>query len=309
LTEDGGLFFLPLDYKLVKNRDSLVLKDSRSFTRIIPIPSPYKESTDQFLLWQAANTRFPPQVVYSDHNFDDTRLNFITGRFPLRSISIGYGNMLVLDSAGNLSVYNLEKLSAKADFSYTSPGANDAVFINNQYLVISRSTANNNSPFLFINYKTGETVGVPYNTQTGITVYAGNSGNIYAESVEQDGNKFKTVILGLSLTNVPVRIFEYQGEAVSLSITESAQTPAIACDNEGAFIFGEKTICFERTGGLPVKLVGCDKFFITLDSEGNVSWHDNKDGKTLAVFSLYPDHWKMTVKPDNIEISGELLYQ
>jgi hypothetical protein len=309
LTEDGGLFFLPLDYKLVKNRDSLVLKDSRSFTRIIPIPSPYKESTDQFLLWQTANTRVPPQIVYSNHHFDDTRLNFMTGRFPLRSISTGYGNILVLDSAGNLSVYNLEKLSAKADFSYTSPGANDAVFINNQYLVISRSTANNNSPFLFINYKTGETIHVPYNTQTGITVYAGNSGNIYAESIEQEGSKIKTVILGLSLTNVPVKIFEYQGEAINLSITESAKTPAIACGNEGAFILGEKNIYFERTNGLPIKILGCEKFFISLDSEGNISWHDNKDGKILAVFSLYSTRWKMTGKPDNTEISGELLYQ
>jgi outer membrane protein assembly factor BamB len=309
LTENGDLFFLPLDYSLLKNNDKFIIKNNSSFSRITSIPSLSEKSAEQFLLWQTANTRFPPQIVYSNHRIDELNLNFMVGRFPLRSISAGYGNILVLDWTGVLSVYNLEKLPAKADFSYTSPGANDAVFINNQYLVLSRSTANNNSPYLFINYKTGETIRVPYNTQAGITVYAGNSGNIYAESIEQEGNKIKTVILGLSLTRVPVRIFEYQGEAINLSIAESSKTPAIACDNEGALIMGEKIISFERTPGLPVKLLGCGKFFISLDSEGNVSWHDNKNGKILAVFSLYSPRWKITRKTDNTEISGELLYQ
>jgi WD40 repeat protein len=309
LTEDGDLFFLPLDYNLIKNNVTLNIKNNGSFTRITPIPPLSEKNTDRFLLWQTDNTKSIPQIAYSNHSINDLNLNFMVGRFPLRSISTGYGNILTLDYAGNLSVYNLEKLSAKADFSYTSPGANDAVFINNQYIVLSRSTANNNSPFLFINYKTGETVRVPYNIQTGLTVYAGNSGNIYAESIEQEENKIKTVILGLSLTNVPVRIFEYQGEATNLSIVESSKIPAIACDNEGAFIIGEKIIYFERTSGLPIKLLGCEKIFISLDSEGNISWHDNRDGKILAVFSLYPDQWKMMKKTDNREISGKFSRQ
>jgi hypothetical protein len=308
-TENGDLFFLPLDYNLLKNNDTLILENKRGYKRITPIPSPSLKNEDQFILWQADNTVSFPQVVNSNHLIGEYKLNFMIGRYPLRLISYGYGNIIILDSAGILSVYNLEKLPAKADFSYTSPGANDAVFINNQYLALSRSTANNNSPFLFINYKTGETIRVPYNIQAGITVYAGNSGNIYAESIEREGNKIKTVILSLSLTASPVRLFEYHGEAINLSIAESSKTSAIACDNEGAFILGEKNIFFERTNGLPIKLLGCEKFFICLDSEGNISWHDNKNGKILAVFSLYSPSWKMTRKTDTAEISGKLLNQ
>jgi len=310
LTEDGYLFFLPLDYNLLRNNNTLNAENKRnSFTRITPIPSLSEKNADRFLLWQTANTRFSPQIVNSNHDIDELNFSFIVGRYPLRLISTGYGNILALDSAGNLSVYNMDKIPAKADFSYASPGVNDAVFINSQYLVSSRSTTNNNTPFLFINYKTGETIRIPYNIQTGITVYAGNSGNIYAGAIEREGNKIKTVISSLSFTTVPVRLFEYQGEAINLSIAESSKTIAIACDNEGTFILGEKIIYFERTSGLPVKLLGCENFFISLDSEGNVSWHDNKNGKTLAVFSIYSDQWKMTRKTDNTEISGKFSRQ
>jgi len=307
LTENGDLFFIPLDYNFLKNNDTLIIKNNSSYTRITTVSSLSAKTGDQFLLWQTDNTRFAAQIVYPNHVIDELNFNFLFGRYPLRAISTGYGNILVLDSAGNLSVYNLEKLPAKADFTYTSPGANDAVFINNQYFFLSRSTANNNSPFLFINYKTGETIRVPYNIQTGITVYAGNSGNIYAESIEQEYNKNKTVILSLSLTNAPVRIYEYKGEAIYLSIAESAQTPAVACDNEGAFILGEKIINFERTTGLPIKLLGCEKFFISLDSEGNVSWHNNKNGKTLAVFSINSEQWMRKI--NDTKISGKFSHQ
>jgi len=181
LTENGDLFFLPLDYDLLKDNDTLIMENKRNYTRITPILSLSEKKEDLFILWQTANTGFHPQIVYSNHHIGELNFNFMIGHYPLRLISSGYGNILVIDSAGILAIYNLEKLSAKADFSYTSPGVNDAVFMKNQYIVLSRSTANNNSPFLFINYKTGETVRIPYNTQTGITIYAGNSGNIYAD--------------------------------------------------------------------------------------------------------------------------------
>jgi len=310
LTENGSLFFLPLDYNLLKNNSTLITESKHSsFTRITLIPSSSEKSTDRFLLWQTDNTKFLPQIINQNHDIDEINFSFMVGRYPLRSISSGYGNILVLDSAGNLSVYNMEKIPAKADFSYTSPGTNDAAFINNQYLILSRSTANNNSPFSFINYKTKETVRVPYNIQTGIMVYAGNSGNIYAEAIEREEYKIKTVILSLSFTSAPEKVFEYYGEAIYLSIAESSKTLAIACDNEGAFILGDKTIYFERTSGLSIKILGCDKYFISLDSEGNVSWHDNKNGRTLAIFSIHSDQWKMTRKTNNTEISGKLLHQ
>jgi hypothetical protein len=58
----------------------------------------------------------------------------------------------------------------------------------------------------------------------------------------------------------------------------------------------------ERTNGLPVKLFGYDRFFISLDSEGNIAWHDNRTGRLLAVFSLNENRWTLSTTR---EISGE----
>jgi hypothetical protein len=118
-------------------------------------------------LWQSVNTRYTPQIITA--NLKAASTNFLTGRFPLRAISSldGNGKLLVLDTAGNLSVYNADNISAGAGFTFSSAGAVDAAFINNEYIILCRSAINNNSPFLFINYKTGETVPVYYGESEG----------------------------------------------------------------------------------------------------------------------------------------------
>jgi hypothetical protein len=132
-------------------------------------------------------------------------------------------------------------------------------------------------------------------------IYTGKSGKIYAETVERDKDRYNTTVVDLSNTSTPVKIFEYSGEATHLSIAESSEQLAIVCGSLGAFIYDEEITCFERTKGLPVKLLGSDDFFVSLDSEGNIAWHDNRDGKILAVFSLYKDRWVLV---SATEISG-----
>ena len=307
LTEDGDLCFIPLDYRLLRNQNiTLVKKDGYGW-----ITHFTAAGEDQFILWQSANTRYTPQIITAD--LKATPANFLTGRFPLRAISSldsnGDGNssgkLLVLDTAGNLSVYNADNISAGAGFTFSSAGAVDAAFVNDEYIILCRSAINNNSPFLFINYKTGETVPVFYGARTALTVTAGKSGNVYAETAEHDGDGYKTVVIKLSLDRggAPATIFEYPQEAARLSIAESAGRLAVACDSEGAFFIADETISFERTSALPVKLLGCDEFFLSLDSEGNIAWHDSNNGKVLAVFNLRADQWILQNKG---EISGRL---
>jgi hypothetical protein len=112
---------------------------------------------------------------------------------------------------------------------------------------------------------------------------------------------------GLRNTRAGERIFEYPGEAVHLSIAESAGRLAVSAGSEGAFLPGNELVYFERTNGLPVKLLGCDGFFLSLDSEGNIAWHDNRNGRVLAVFSLHGDTWNL--KLNNRELTGRLLRQ
>jgi WD40 repeat protein len=288
-TENGDLCFLPLDYRLLGSQiRNLDLVKKENYTSITYLANNTDE--DHFILWQSINTGNVPQLINTGNPTDTEALNSLTGRFPLRSICTLNDKILVLDTSGNLSVHNTNNLSVRADFTFNSAGANDAVFVNEENIIISRSAVNN-SPFLSVNLRTGETLPVNYGAQTALTLFPFKSGKVYAEAVEREADRFKTTIIDLfpASNRAPVKIFEYPSEADFLSITQSAGHLAVACDNEGAFFY--TGVNFERTKGLPVKLIGCDNFFLCLDSEGNVAWHDNTSGKLLAVFSLYSEKW------------------
>lgn len=315
LTEGGELCLLPLDYRQLKDGQYLSLKSKSVFSRITAVtPRSVSDKTpDQFILWQSANTQDVPRLVQSNNPSSETSLNFLAGRFPIRSISSGYGRLLVLDSAGNSALYNADfsavnttasnARNAAPIFTFSSVGTMDAIFIDGDNILLCRSVINGNSPFLFVNSKTGETVPISYNAQAGLTAYAGKSGKIYAVALEQENFRIKTTVLGLTRSS-SVKLHEYPGEDVNLSIAESAGTLAIACGGEGAIIYAKEETYFDRSEGLPVKLYGGEEFFLCLDSEGSITWHDNKTGRILALFRLYEDRWTLS---NNREISGKIL--
>ncbi|MCL2208610.1 MAG: hypothetical protein FWC19_00945 [Treponema sp.] len=294
ITENNDICIIPLDYSLLVNGKPVIIKKKNEYTHLTPVLHDNKE---KFILWQQVNSRITPQIVHiKDNDIDSLALNIITGRFPLRSISSKNHSLLVLDTAGNLSVYNLLDLKARPDFAFISAGTSDAAFINDENIILCRNSVNNNSLFLSVNLKTTETLPLHYNAQAALTLYSGKTGKIYAETVELENNRFKTTVIDLSSAS-PSMIYEYPAEAINLSIAESSGRLAIACGSEGAFIFPDrpvlesKAVNFERTAGLPVKLAGCDNYFLNMDSEGNIAWHDNKSGKILAVFSVRGENW------------------
>jgi len=312
LTDNGSLCFIPADYSLIQRSAQFTLSQKRGYTRITSVPN---NGEDRFILWQTNDTRNAPQLLEANRQTSIKELAFLFGRFPLLSISVLNNRLLTLDTGGNIAIRNIESLFSSAspttpEFSFSSIGAVDSSLINSDYLVVSRSAINNNSPFLFVNIRTSETVPVSYPAQAGLTVFSGAQG-VYAEAVERDNNGLITTVISLppvastgARASSAVRIFEYRGEAVNLSIAESEGNLAIACDGEGAFIVADNNIkVMERTNGLPVKLLGNEKFFISLDSEGNIAWHDNKTGALLAVFSLNGNRW--TLSTDR-EITGTI---
>ena len=309
LTQNSELGFLPLDYRLLETVKDLTLENKSGFTRITPlsIEGPLT-SSDQFILWQSSSTQYAPQIIESNRQADEFRLNYMIGRFPLRSISSKNNRLLVLDTSGNIAVYNSGNLQAEnmptsgAEFTFSSIGAIDAYLVDSEHFILCRSVISGNSPFLSVNCKTGETVPFSYPAQAGVMAYVGNSGKIYAAAVLRDSGTERTVVWNLSAAE-ETRILEFSGEDAHLSIAESAGALAIAY-GQGAALYGEGVVNFKRTEGLPEKLLGSERFFICLDSEGNVSWHDNKTGNLLAVFRLYANTWTLS---GIREISGVLL--
>jgi len=302
LSENNELGFLPTDYRLIQDRFNLALKTKNGYSRITAL---YAQERDKFLLWQSYNTQYAPRIVYANKDADEASLIF-PSRFPLRSVSSRDNKILALDTSGNSYIYSTDNPGERARFIFSSIGAIDAAFVNGDNFLISRSAISGNSPFLYVNINTGETVPYLHNADAGIMSYTGKSGSIYAAAAERSPDGIKTTVLNLyaaARRSASVTVFQYPGEDLFLSIAESGASLAITCGNEGAAIYGENVIRFERTEGLPQILLGSDNFFISLDSEGSISWHDNRTGKLLAIFRLYENTWTLS---STREISGLL---
>jgi len=302
LTENGDLFFLPLDYSSFSSSQNFKFTDKTNYTRLSHLSL---SGEDNFILWQTANTRLPPQLL-SANKPDGSNLSFLSGRSPLRVVSAFEDRLLVLDTSGNLTVRATNSLTASSrpDFTFSSVGAIDAVFVNRENIFLCRSVISNSSPFLSVNVTTGETVPRFYPAQAGLTVYS-RLGSIYAAVIDRDAGGLKTKFINLSPSAAPESsvVFEYPGEAANMSIAESSGRLAIACDSEGAKIYGNQVFNFERTNALPVKLQAARNLFLSLDNDGNIAWHD-LNGKILAVFSLHEDRW--TLSRDRETITSEI---
>jgi hypothetical protein len=125
-------------------------------------------------------------------------------------------------------------------------------------------------------------------------VYLGPSGTLYAAEVGDDAGGLRTSIVRLDLTKAatPDRLAEYQGEDTLFSLAESSGVLAANLGGEGAVLFSpEGMLNFERSPGLPLRLIGGGRFFIVLDGDGNICWHDPSSGRLLALLRLYEDEW------------------
>jgi len=314
LTGAGELFFLPLDYRQLEKTKTITADARKGYNKITSAKfnadnanAPLKK----FILWQNTGAAIPPLVVNSDHSPDNFSLGFLSVRYPARSIAMLNNRILVLDNAGNVSVCTYGKTSA--DFTFSSIGAIDAAFIDSERIIISRSVMRGSSPFLAVNFRTGETVPVMTGSpaQAGILAYSVLP-DIYAAVVERDSGQTRTAVYSLSSASSGEtarsgvrKILERPGEDITLSITGIQGKAAIACGGQEAAIYGDIVTKFERTPGLPVKLFGCPEFAVSLDNDGNICWHENETGKLLALFKTYGNRWTLQTGGNRV-FSGEI---
>ena len=314
LSERGEAGHIPLDFSLLTNEDTLYLGTASNFTRITSrtLEKPYTAGQENhFLFWHSINSI--PKIKNHGNNHDRDSaadagtyaaayaasyllLNNLPLRFPIRSAAIMGSSVLFLNTAGMITILNRE--SGDIRFSFSATGAQDAVLTGEDTLILARTTVRGaHTPFMTININTGETVPLPYPALAGIRVYRGSSGVIYGALVDQSGGIIQTSIIRLDTGNPAnsKKIFVYQGEDPAFVMAESAGNLASNLGGRGAILFpGSRTgeyIHFERSSGLPHKIINGGRWFITLDGEGGITWHDNNTGRLQAVFRLHQDSW------------------
>jgi hypothetical protein len=305
-TGEQAIGFIPLDYTQLEDTTRIHFETS-AYTHLASNPGGDTDSgspiSANFLLWHEKDTRRYPVIkqVRFSFNFDnsteaivqsDTILDKLSSKFPLRSAAILGDRTLFLDSAGNITV--ISRITGDILFSFSSIGSFDAAFLDGSNIIIGRSAVSGNTPFLMVNMVTGETVPLAYPASIGVRVYRGASGTVYGAVVDEESRTLKTALLRLNTTQ-PARsdrLAEYPGEDIGFGMAESGGLLASTLGGAGASIYTPGGIVpFERSPGLPLLLVDGSHFFIALDGDGTIGWHDPQSGKLLALFHLYEDAW------------------
>jgi len=325
ISEGGRIGYLPLDYSLLEDNSILTLEDisdGAALTSITSLPQantggaavPQGTAVSQFLLWQSEEGRStpvikslwgPPVECFTSQSFLDFPL-----RVPLRSVAVMGASILFLDVSGTVSILNQE--SGETKYSYSAAGSVDAAFVDPNTIILGSSAVSGTTPFITINTVTGETVPITYPAMVGVRVYRGGSGALYGAAINQSGDNTQTSIIRLNTSN-PARsekLVDFNGEDSSFSMAESGGNLAATLGGGDAVLYrsspegksgGPNLVPLERSIGLPVKIIDGGRWFIVLDGEGCVTWHDNQTGSLLAVFRLYTEKSRQT---ENLRTSG-----
>jgi hypothetical protein len=182
-------------------------------------------------------------------------------------------------------------------------GSLDAAFLDERNIVLARGVAAANSPFLKVNTVTGETVPLQYPASAGVRVFRGGSGRFYGAVITGNREDSKTGILLLDPNDSArsVSTVEYPGEDLDFSLAEENGVIASNLGGGAAALYnGRELLRFERGDGLPRRILGGGGFFVVIDSEGAVAWHEAGSGKLAASLRIYPDGWVLEKKAGTV---------
>ncbi|MDR0554135.1 MAG: WD40 repeat domain-containing protein, partial [Treponema sp.] len=311
ITEQASIGFIPLDFTALRNNSGISLETIEGYTSV---SADFEEaqtsvSLGTFLFWRADTTAAPQLRSVNEHFISQASpqtLSGVTPRFPIRSASILDGKALFLDSVGNITVIALD--SGQREFTYSSVGSLDTVFLDPRHIVIGRSAVSDSTPFLVVNIETGETVPLAYSAAIGARVYRGAGGTLYGAVIDGSAGTARTGILRINMANprASFKLTEWQGEDSSFGIAESYGVLASTLGGEGAVLYSDQgVIPFERCPGLPLRLISGGSFFIIVDAEGNMSWYDSQSAELQALLCLGEREWILK-KRDGESIRGAL---
>jgi hypothetical protein len=293
----NNLGFLSPDYRTLKNQGLIQLEEARNYTNIAAAPEANPQGPGKFILWRSDGEAYPmvrtsplPGIPAPQIETMDLGEVFIPGN-SLLSVSILMDQVLALDTGGNITVSSL--WGEPIVFSFFSPGALDAVFLDPENIIVGRSTASGGAPFLKVNLVSGETVPFSYPADVGVRVYRGLTGTIYGEAAALVSGDVKTGIIKLDITKPEHSelLTEYHGEA-RFDMADCNGTLASTLGEDGAVMYRSNgAVPLERTSGLPLKLIGGINHLLAVDRDGGISWHDPETGSWLARLRLYETQW------------------
>ncbi|MDR1325543.1 MAG: WD40 repeat domain-containing protein [Treponema sp.] len=302
LSNERSMGFIPLDYKRLVNNMPIQLEEEVPYTALAGDMG--RSGETRFVLWQSANTRLAPLIrLMGEGNVSVSELSVETlPRTSLRVAALYGDKALFLDSAGNITV--VSTTNGDTLFSFSVIGALDAAFLNGSAILVGCSAVSGDTPFLEIDIVTGETVPIAYPSAVGLKVYGGASGRLYGAALGQNAKGLSTILVQLDINSPELskKLFEAPGENTAFDIVETDSIVASNLGSEGAYYLAKSGVLpFERSSGFPLRLVDGGAYFVSVDADGSIAWHEPVSGKLLALLRLYEDSWLLE------KASGEVL--
>lgn len=254
-------------------------------------------SDEGLLFWSSER---PASVILA--SFDGTTRTVLhEAHDRISSLSL-YGNYVSCIVGGSTAVvFDLDR--HMKPFTYSGAGLQDAVLVNSEQLLISKSsTGLSPHVLLSINTRTGETVPVPVEGHLvyGLSRSFGESNTLYAFRI-LDAKTTRTDIVSFDvdpsdIAHTGIRILAQYGD-------EDTAASLIAQSGHILTTLGKSTmieltirnsrqIALERNYALPKKPLYLNQYIVSLNQDGSVSWYNRAKRTYLETgYLASTGHW------------------
>lgn len=241
-------------------------------------------SEDGLIFWSSEK---PASVILS--SFDGTQRTVLhEANDGILSLSV-YGNLVSCVMGGSTAaVFDLD--GHMTPYTYSGAGLQDAVLVNSEQLLISKSsTSLSPHALLSINIRTGETVPVPVegHLMYGLARSAGENNTLYAFRI-LDSEVTRTDIISLEI--IPRDIPDTKTRVLAQYGDEDTAASLCAWSGHILTTLGKATIIelnirssrqtpLVRNYALPRKPLYMNQYIVSLNQDGSLSWY-NRNKRT-----------------------------
>lgn len=244
-------------------------------------------SDDGFLLWSETDSA---PLLYSSLDGDMKR-TILETTDPITSLDRQENLIAVIEGSRKISVLSLS--DGQKLFSYSGAGLQEAVLAGETHLLVSKSsTLNSPHALLYINITTGETVPVRAEADLcyGLTKTGMENNKLHVSGFfVKTGNGTSTtelttitISVGTSgLSPVISKEASYGDEDLSAFVVGTDASFYTTLGKGALTEIGKNGAYqrrYERGPSVPVKITVMERFLVTLNADGSLSWFDRKEG-------------------------------
>ena len=199
--------------------------------------------------------------------------------------------LIEIESNSIVNLYDFQKNSFTEIYSGT--GIQDAVYMNNRLIYISKSAATNpQTPLLTVNPETMETV--PLNLKGNVTYALSTDGRtIYGLNIISDNTGRNTYVFSFNVyTKQMTNILKFAEEDAEAFTYLSGNTLFTNIGRNKVYCYNlstKKRFAYNRSASIPKTICTNSRRAVILNSNGSISWCSTADSKLLGDWYLTKD--------------------